>query len=230
MTLSELFPKPPFMVPARVDRDCERLIIAMLQEKYGTVSFPAPTDALTRLIEREVGDFDLYADLSEREGDPEGVTDHFIGAKPQVFISERLSEGSSENRLRTTLAHEFGHVVLHDPLVQGLAGPKLISYEGQTIYSGNRATPEGEPKGDLVEYQAWYFCGALLMPKSFVVKLVADAMEDAGLYTKPYQHSEFGQKLKAEVAQAFGVSDEAARIRLLKLKLITESEPDAALF
>jgi hypothetical protein len=47
------------------------------------------------------------------------VTDFFRGKKPRVRIAAHLWEGSSrENRLRPTLAHEFGHVHFHNYLYQ----------------------------------------------------------------------------------------------------------------
>ena len=51
-------------------------------------------------------------DEGER-GEVEGVTEFQVGKKPRVLINRQLSEGRNmENRLRTTLAHEYGHVHL----------------------------------------------------------------------------------------------------------------------
>ncbi len=44
----------------------------------------------------------------------EGVTDFCPGEKPTVRIAHQLSEEPRrENRLRTTLTHEYGHVKFH---------------------------------------------------------------------------------------------------------------------
>ena len=57
----------------------------------------------------------MYVALNDGE---EGKTD-FRGKKPDVHISQELSnEPRYENRLRTTLAHEFGHVHFHGPFCE----------------------------------------------------------------------------------------------------------------
>jgi Zn-dependent peptidase ImmA (M78 family) len=75
-----------------------------------------PTDALTVLIEREAEELDLHADLIADNDDEEihGVTWFFPGAKPKVQINRKLRrEFRRANRYRTTLAHEYGHLLLH---------------------------------------------------------------------------------------------------------------------
>jgi hypothetical protein len=66
------------------------------------------------MIEQATSDFDMYADLSHEGEDVEGITDFFPNKKPAVRIAMELSlEGSRRHRLRTTLAHEYGHVKFH---------------------------------------------------------------------------------------------------------------------
>ena len=50
------------------------------------------TDDLTVLIEKDVVDLDMYANLSEEKGEVEGVTDFYPGKKPKVRISKLISE------------------------------------------------------------------------------------------------------------------------------------------
>jgi hypothetical protein len=86
-----------------------------LEELYGELVLPIPTDALTKLIERYAADLDLYADLSAEGRDVEGVTDFYLDEKPRVRIARGLSEQEwRENRLRTTLTHGFCQNSRHD--------------------------------------------------------------------------------------------------------------------
>ncbi len=67
-----------------------------------------------QLIERDAEDLDVYADLSIYGPDVEGVTEFKPGRKPAVKIASVLTEDERrENRLRTTLTHEWGHVHFH---------------------------------------------------------------------------------------------------------------------
>ena len=86
-----------------------------MERRSGGFRLPIPTDELTiRLIEEEADDLDLYAQLPDGV---EGLTDFFADRRPKVRIAESLYHRTrSDHRLRTTLAHEFGHVNLHAPL------------------------------------------------------------------------------------------------------------------
>ena len=66
------------------------------------------------LIECDAAELDVATDLSDDDYDGFGVTLFYIGRKPTVKIARELSEQRSRNnRLRMTLAHEYGHVMLH---------------------------------------------------------------------------------------------------------------------
>src|SRR5262245_24186579 len=102
------FPRRPHYDAAELDQICEDLLVGRRQR-------PVTTDALMVLIEERAADLDVYADLTAEGADVEAVTDFTPGQRPRVRISSRLSERTKrEHRLRTTLAHELGHVVLHD--------------------------------------------------------------------------------------------------------------------
>jgi hypothetical protein len=77
------------------------------------------------MIERDTSDLDLFADLSFDGDDVEGTTDFFPHKKPAVKIARELSLDSSRSlRLRTTMAHEYGHVLFHNFLWGMSAAPK----------------------------------------------------------------------------------------------------------
>ena len=108
------FAKRPFYHAEDLDIACEQIIVRFLRSRYGKAEFPVSTDDLTRLVERDVSSLDIYADLSEFGSDVEGVTCFNPGSKPEVLISAKLTEDDCrENRLRTTLTHEYGHVHFH---------------------------------------------------------------------------------------------------------------------
>jgi len=116
------FPKRPHYELAELDQECERIITDFMKQNYGKLLLPVPTDALTKLIERDAGDLDLYADLSHEGPEVQGLTEFFPNQKPNVRILGDLSQQSNEHRLRTTLTHEYGHVKFHDCLWQVEAG------------------------------------------------------------------------------------------------------------
>jgi hypothetical protein len=89
----------------------ERAVVSFLKKKYGVADFPVTTDDLTALIEQDVSDLDQYADMTPYGTGVEGMTEFMRGKKPIVRISETVHK--VENRLRTTLTHEYGHVLLH---------------------------------------------------------------------------------------------------------------------
>jgi hypothetical protein len=105
----------PVYQKEELDTECERIVTAFLLQKYGVMRFPLSTDDLTVMIEQDTSYLDLYADLTGEGEDVEGLTDFFKDKKPVVKISQKLTEDVALSaRLRTTLAHEYGHVKFHN--------------------------------------------------------------------------------------------------------------------
>jgi len=86
------FSQRPHFEPQELDHECEDIIRTFMSERYGHLALPIPTDALTKLVERDAADLDLYADLSAEGSDVEGVTYFVPGHKPRVAIAAQLSE------------------------------------------------------------------------------------------------------------------------------------------
>src|SRR6266571_2484718 len=109
------FPERPHYEPEELDFDCQEFAHLILRNRHdGKLVFPIPTDDLTVMIERSGADLDQYADLSNEGSNVEGVTEFTPGMKPRVRISHLLTDDARlENRLRTTLTHECGHVRHH---------------------------------------------------------------------------------------------------------------------
>ena len=98
-----------------------------------------------------------------------------VAAAANAVISVEDIIHRYENRLRTTLTHEYGHVRLHAYLFaldrrQVALGPNRKPNATYCMRDG--MLPIG--KRDWMEWQAGYVCGALLMPKHRV-DLRADA-------------------------------------------------------
>lgn len=104
----------PYYESEELDVECELMVGAFLEAKYGARRYPVSTDDLAVMVEQDTSDLDLYADLSREGEEVEGLTDFFSQKKPVVRISRDLSlNDRQDKRLRTTLAHEYGHVRFH---------------------------------------------------------------------------------------------------------------------
>jgi Zn-dependent peptidase ImmA (M78 family) len=227
------FQQRPHYKPEELDEECETLISGFLNDLHGNVRYPIVTEDLKKLIERDAEYLDVYADLSHYGSDVEGVTEFSPNGKPRVLISALLTESEQrENRLRTTLTHEYGHVHFHSYLWQmELSAPDLLrqqSNRGKEICK--RGTITDAPQNDWMEWQAGYVCGAILMPKSAVVQLVRDYAEQHRLYGVISEQTQHGRNVIDRIVSTFQVSEDAARIRLLKINLLTTAPPTQALF
>lgn len=200
------FRQRPHYEQGELDMECEKIVCEFLRSLYGKIEFPIATDDITKLIEKHTSDFDQYADLSEYGENVEGLTEFFAKGKPKVSISARLSEASNyENRFRTTMTHELGHVVFHDYLYKlelietGAASIQICKRDdiiSKSKYAGAR---------DWMEWQAGYACGAFLMPASYLKRTVDNFLATNGADT---------DGLIDAVVTRFQVSKDAARVRL----------------
>ena len=219
------FARRPHYAPEDLDAECDRIICAFLQQKYGKVEFPVKTDDLTVLIEQKA-DLDSYADLSAEEGDVQGVTEFTPGKRPVVRISDTLQAPYLENRLRTTLTHEWGHVHLHQFMFEVETKPRSLFGEDQqsVINKCKRDNIVGASETDWMEWQAGYVCGAILMPAGPLIETVLAFRRDNGLALSNLAlNSDAGQRLIDAVSAMFQTSKDAARVRLLKKRILTDA-------
>lgn len=220
------FTRRPHYLPAEIDDECESVILSFLRKKYGKVEFPVKTDDLTILIE-ERADLDSYADLSGEQGEVEGVTEFMPGKRPVVRIADSLSQKCMENRLRTTLTHEYGHVHLHQFMFADadIQSPSLFPRQekGHTNKCRRDSIVEAS-ETDWMEWQAGYACGAILMPAGALTDKVKHFREENKIpFTNLALDSEIGQLLIAAVASTFQTSKDAARVRLLKKGILGDA-------
>ena len=228
------FPQRLYLRPAEIDRDCERLVTAFLQERHGEVRFPLSTDDLTVLVEQHSSSLDQYADLSEEGDDVEGMTCFLPSQLPQILISAQLTEQANrQNRLRTTLAHELGHAFYHRAVFDHVfaAPPHMFEAaraEPRTVCK--RDSMMGTTEFDWLEWQAGYFSGAILMPAQRVRRSVGDLLRDQGIHGAAVIGTVPAAEAERHVMASFQVSGEAARVRLRKLSLLADSAGPPTLF
>ena len=115
----------------------------------------------------------------------------FMPAGTVILDGSLLSKGC-EGRLRYTLAHEIGHWVLHQPV-----------YSSMTISTAAMSAEKSSEDDPALERQADMLAAALLMPLG--------SLKGAFYALRPRYA---GDKLVAELARTFQVSQQAMSIRL----------------
>ncbi|MGC1343349.1 MAG: ImmA/IrrE family metallo-endopeptidase [Candidatus Binataceae bacterium] len=211
------FRRRPYWESSELDERSEQTITTFLRERYGFDRIPVPTEAFTLLIERDAADFDIASDLSDDIYETFGVTLFHRGGKPTVKIARELWEQRSRsNRLRMTLAHEYGHVMLHTWLYDKYA----VSDSPQRCYWKD-LLPTSQVI-DWAEWQAGYAGGALLMPESFARRAAEAYFQNRSEHPPFAKGSPESSPLCQRISLAFDVSVEAATVRLSQLGYLTE--------
>jgi Zn-dependent peptidase ImmA (M78 family) len=202
-----------------LDERCEQIVADFMRRHSGGYRLPIPTDDIIRMIEAEADDLDMYANLPEGQ---DGYTDFFFDQRPRVKISARLSDPRYENRLRFTLGHEYGHVWFHAPLWRkGAQEPD--SRPADPCWTCHRENIETAAENDWMEFQAGYIGGALLMPKSGLSIMAGEIEMREGGKPPLRVDSELGRAAIERTMRRCQVSEQAARVRLFRLGLLTES-------
>jgi hypothetical protein len=215
------FSRRPWYSQAYLDRRAEEILFDFLKELYGHVTTPVPTGALTKLIERDARELNLYANLKRAELGLLGVTNFEPPKRPVVRIDRTLFEDAKGvNRFRFTLAHEYMHVLVHNPLYNG-AGEARREEQHCTIDE----TLGLKPKVDWMEWQANYAGAALLMPLSRLVLTVGVCLGKGGIAPLAIDVPK-ANDLTQRVSEAFFVSADAARVRLIQLGYLRHVNTD----
>jgi hypothetical protein len=202
------FGRRPHYDAKELDRIFEKRLTEFFRGTHRKIPIPIPTDSLTLLIEQDTSDFDPGADLSRYGDGVEGVTEFPKSGKPRVRIASELAyDEVRENRYRTTLTHEYGHVYLHTYLFQMQESAK----DRQQVCKRESIT--GARPTDWIEWQAGYACGAILMPASLVRQRVESFAKQRSLSGQPFRGRP-AVELVNSVKSDFQVSEAAARVRL----------------
>jgi Zn-dependent peptidase ImmA (M78 family) len=153
-------------------------------QRYGVSEVPVPVEQLA-----------LYegAQLVRQrfEGDQSGFMYRHDGHK---IIG--INSSHSRRRQRFTIAHELGHLMLHQ---QDLIVDRALNHR-------NRISTLGV---DPAEMEANAFAAALIMPADLVLQYVNNAANNPALATR--------ERLVSYLAQEFDVSAEAMSYRLINL-------------
>lgn len=196
-----------------MDDRCEGIIQDFLLDKHGEVVYPISTDDVTVLVE-QYAELDSVADLSAEDTDDMEVQGETkFGSHPLVRIAAALWEPSRENRLRTTLTHELGHVIFHSDLIVQ-RDPNQLSWFDRDRTEAIQCLRAGiihSTQTDWFEWQAGYASGSFLMPLTALRKMVLPLVGERRVSGRQ------GAMLVTTVARRFQVSIEAAHVRLDQL-------------
>ncbi|NJK90497.1 MAG: hypothetical protein HC904_00900 [Blastochloris sp.] len=150
------------------------------------------------------------------------------GAVTGFLISSRIEhEGTAtaERRVRSTLAHEGGHGLLHPKLfiedsTPSLFGPQDPSHKGSPKFlcrTSDISPVSGTPvyNGKWWEWQANRAISGLLLPKSLFRKAISSFLEESQY--GPKLPGSKRQKAEQHLAETFDVNPVVARIRLTEI-------------
>lgn len=206
------FAERPFFDEAEIERLC--VLELRAQKLYPESPEPVRID---RFIEKRFGVTPTYFDL------PEGIlgfTQFDENGVKEVVISRSLDEegtDASHRRVRSTLAHESGHGLLHAQLFVLRETEQL--FDGEVVDSKvlcrdvqGEAKLERKYDGRWWEYQANLMIPSLLMPRTLTSKAVSIYLESDGITLN-------GGRAEAvrNLSHVFDVNPAVVRLRLEKL-------------
>lgn len=214
------FAEQPFYRPDEIESMC----VDELQKVDLLPSEPSPI-RIDRFVEKRFQVLPSYEDL------PEGILGFTrFGTKgvEEIVVSKAFDEEgtrSAERRLRTTLAHEGGHGLLHAHLFvldsrpdslfrDGLApdAPKILCRDGGI--SGIKARGDAKQPYRWWEYQANQAMSVLLLPKFLVAKALEPVLVSQGMLGVPFLPPGKREAAIALIASTFEVNPVVAQIRL----------------
>lgn len=210
-------PTRPFFKDYEIEQTCmdELGKAGLLPELPGPIR-------IDRFIEKRFKISHQYEDL------PVGIlgfTKFGPNGVEKIIVAKSLEDEStivSSRRLRTTLAHEAGHGLLHAYLFAGKGTPNVLfdKDHDQTPRIFCRDIPCSEEtkmkqyEGKWWEFQANRAMSALLMPKNLVEKAVNSSCKNSGLLgTTVLEEAEKGRVVK-ELSEIFDVNPVVAKFRL----------------
>lgn len=160
-------------------------------------------------LEQFIEQFDIKVFYSNMEGfdQPNEISGYSLvnkEGKPEIV----LNINDNEERQRFTMAHEFGHIIMHWNWLNRLNNDSRLNEENYEILF--RKASYNTFNNDLKEIQANEFAAELLLPHNLII----DAIENIDYLNNPI----FLDKMKRRVAVAFKVSSSFARTQLLKIK------------
>jgi hypothetical protein len=204
--------------PFYSDSDIENMCVMELASVGLLPSIPEPV-RIDRFIEKRFKVVPAYQDLGDGIL---GLTKFTSQGVAEIVVSKTLDEQGSETaerRIRTTLAHEAGHGLLHthlfvlatneQPLFGDFSDPKR-----PTVLCRDEKSSGTSYQGQWWEYQANKAMVSLLMPKQLVVEAAKPFLETRGLLGINALDPRKQHLAARELAAIFDVNPVVARIRL----------------
>lgn len=223
-TRSRSLPERPFYREEEIERICEDALrsVSLLPDS------PSPI-RIDRFIEKKFVP-PTYEDL------PDGVlgfTTFGPAGVQAVCVSRQLDDSGKvgERRVRTTLAHEGGHGLLHahlfalqgvEPLFGDVSDPAKPKVLCRDEASGTSRGPGYD--GRWWEFQANTAMGCLLLPKVLVEKVLETYLVSRGLLGLKVLDPAKRNHGSRELSEVFDVNPVVARLRLEKLFPVANDE------
>lgn len=154
-----------------------------------------------------------------------GMTVFESGKPAEVLVARALVDDATrpgERRLRSTLAHEAGHCLLHAGIWPDITGgatplfadlseptrPRFVCREGTVGAEGKKY------RGEWAEWQANTAIGGFLLPTSLVVLAIEPFTRPEGLLGTPGLDWSRAEDAARALADVFDVNPVVAKIRL----------------
>lgn len=220
------FSERPHFQPGEIDAICLEEL-----DKAGCLPKAPGPIRIDRFIEKRFGVVPQYDDL------PDGILGYTRFSKrgvDAIVVAKALdTDGDkvAERRIRTTLAHEGGHGLLHTYLF-------AIEDAGVSIFS---STPRDKDKilcrdvqgengkqstytGRWSEYQANRAIGSLLLPTGLIRLALEPYMVPAGLLGIPTLDGKRRGEAERDLAEIFDVNPMVMRLRIAELCPLAEGQ------
>lgn len=181
-----------------------------LKEHHAEGTIPVPIERIVEFrLEMDIVPIPGLRDLIDMEG--------FVTSDLREIYVEELVYNKWPNRYRFTLAHEVGHVVLHESIFREA---QFSSIEGWKQFINSIS----EKEHSWLEYQAYAFAGLVLVPREPLIseaQQCVQMVESEGI--KLREDSDFAwSRIAAFLAKRFEVSTEVIEKRIAKDKIPEE--------
>jgi hypothetical protein len=206
-------------------QEVEGICVDTLRKVNLYPSSPEPI-RIDRLIEKHFNVTPTYEDLADGVL---GLTRFGSNGVQSVVVARALDAEESvaaERRIRTTLAHEAGHGLLHAHLFvlgrqeKSLFGdftdrdaPRVLCRDVSTS-SDNQSRPQAK---NWWEYQANLAIGGFLLPRPLVQVALEPLLSESGMLGNKTLDSSHFEKAAQLLAKTFDVNPIVARIRLQEM-------------
>lgn len=222
--------KGPFQEAVHYEeRDVEKIVLEELARVQLLPSEPAPI-RIDRFVEKR---FKVQVESLEMKDGVLGFSEFGPNGVQAVYVAKSLDDDKSvpgQRRLRSTIAHEAGHCLLHahlfvlgetKPLFADSTDPNAPKVLCRDL--GSDAGMGRSYNGQWWEFQANMAMGHLLMPTPLAKTAAKPFLKPAGSLGALVLHEQDLDSAARSLAEVFDVNPIVARIRIEKLYQIDRS-------